>query len=42
VRDQLRREGVDGRLGAAGRLTSLADAVQAFEDQARAEPGSHA
>ena len=42
VRDQLRREAVDGRLGAAGRLTSLADAVQAFEDQARAEPGSHA
>jgi sulfate permease, SulP family len=30
VRDLLRREGVDARLGAADRITSVADAVEAF------------
>jgi sulfate permease, SulP family len=31
VRDRLRREGVDGRVGAADRTMSVADAVEALE-----------
>jgi high affinity sulfate transporter 1 len=34
VREQLRGEGVDAKLGAVNRLTSVADAVEAFQRQA--------
>ena len=34
VRDRLRREGVDARLGGINRFTSVADAVEAFQGEA--------
>jgi SulP family sulfate permease len=35
VRDRLRSEGVDAKLGAANRFTSVADAVEAFNTEGR-------
>jgi hypothetical protein len=40
VRDRLRQQGLDAKLGTVNRFTSVADAVEAFQESRTTEPKS--